>query len=403
MTFPKIKLSNTTLYYFIAACQAAWFTETVWYFYFRQFTDYTTMGIVFAILNIFWIAFEIPTGVIADKMGRKFSTILGTGIVTLGLFLTALAQGFWIWVAGLLIQNLGRAFVSGALEALIYDDLKAKGLEKSFDRIVATKSRIVTITYALAIISGGFLGHINLRIPYFIFSFVSLASTLASMVLIENRKKITNKLSKTTHFFNFTIEGLKQFKLPAVRPFLLLSWTLLFTYFVFDWGLTKPAMSVKFGYFEREQSIIFSLTSVLVFFLLGKLPLIRQKLGELFGLYVFNVILAASFLLAVFPLGVFGFIPIVIIEITGNFSDSWISITLNRHIDSQYRATALSALQMFGRLPYLLVNPLVGHLIDSNYTNIVFIIIAGIIALAISINILQSRLKKQLNFASISS
>lgn len=394
MTHLSRKPSNIALYYFIAACQAAWFTETVWYFYFRQFTDYTTMGIVFAILNIFWIAFEVPTGVIADKLGRKFSTILGTGIVTVGLVLTAFAHNFWLWVIGLLVQNLGRAFVSGALEALMYDDLKLKGVERSFDRIVATKSRIVTITYALAIISGGFLGHINLRIPYFVFSVVSFASTVASLFLTEQRTS-SFTIDKTTHFMTHTLEGLKQFTLPAIKPFLLLSWTLLFTYFVFDWGLTKPAMSVKFGYFEREQSIIFSLTSVLVFFLLGKLPLIRKKLGELFGLYVFNAILAFSFLLAVFPLGLFGFVPIVVIEITGNFSDSWISVTLNRHLDSHYRATALSALQMFGRLPYLLVNPLVGHLIDANQTNTVFLILMGILSIALIVNFTLSRINQK--------
>lgn len=373
---------NVYLFYFITACQGAWFTESVWYFYFRQFTDYTTMGLIFALLNIFWITSELPTGVIADKLGRKFATTLGTALVTIGIILTATTTNFWLWIVSLAIQDLGRSFISGALEALVYDDLKAKHQENRYPHIAATKAIIITLAFAAATIIGGYVGHINLRLPYFIFAGVSLLSAIASLWLKETKdhRDLPESPIQTT------INGIKQFKLPQLKPYLLLSWLLLFIYFVFDWGMIKPAIGVKFNYFERELALIYAATSIIAIFALKKLPDLRRSLGELNGLYLFSILIALMFGLAIFPLGILGFIPILVLGLVGNLIEPWISTIMNQHIDSKYRATTLSALQMVGRAPYLLINPAIGYLIDQQRTNLALFFLLSIMTVTILVN-----------------
>jgi hypothetical protein len=240
--------------------------------------------------------------------------------------------------------------------------------------------------YAVAVLSGGFLGHIDLRLPYLIFTLVSLISTFAALYLFEPPFSKENKKSN----IQITLEGLKQFKLPSLKPYLLPAWLLLFIYFIFDWGMAKPAMGVKFGFFEREQGIIYTIISIIAVVAFRYLPEIRKKINNLNGLYLLNIVVLVAFSVALFPLGFLGFIPIMLIETVGSFSDPWISTIMNQHIDSRYRATTLSALQMVGRLPYLLINPIVGYLVDQNQTNTVFLMLIIIIVCVLGVSRLLS-------------
>lgn len=276
-------MKNVWLYYFIAACQGAWFTEPVWSFYFKKFADYSTMAFWFSILNVAWILFEIPTGMIADKYGRKLATVVGTMFVTLGLGMVALTSDFWIWIFGLLFQNLGRSFISGSMEALIYDDLKHNHEEHRYDQIAANKSRITIAAYAIAVLIGGLVGKIYLTIPYLLFMTVSMASVVASFNLTEHSINLPKESGS-----QLSLEGIRQFFKPKLKRYLILSWLILFIYFVFDWGMAKPAMAVKFGFFETGQGILYAFIALLNVIVLRYLPLARRKISmSTISFYIF--------------------------------------------------------------------------------------------------------------------
>ena len=84
----------------------------------------------FLINSIFSIGvaiLEVPTGAIADMIGRKKSLILGvmTWIVSYVLFFYG--WGFFALTVACLTCALGSALTSGADTALIYDILLTKG------------------------------------------------------------------------------------------------------------------------------------------------------------------------------------------------------------------------------------------------------------------------------------
>lgn len=341
----------------------------------------------FSLLNILWVGFEIPTGVIADKFGRKLSAILGTFLVTVGIGIVAWAGGFWIWIIGLLLQNLGRAFVSGALEALIYDDLKSVNLDKIYGQVEADKSWIVTIVYVVAVISGGFIGKISLVLPYIIQMVVSGISTIACLFLNEDKIQSDNKQSGLA----FSIEGIKQFKKPGLRPYLVTSWMVMAMYFLFDWGLAKPTMATKFGFFERGQGIVYGLAALISIVLLRNFEKIRKFTGDRRGLRWLNMAMMMCLVAAVFPIGIVGFIPLIIIENVGTIYEPWVLAIINEHLESKYRATAISALNMFGQIPYILINPIVGNLVEKGQINIIFVMLAGIVGVGLVTDQIMSR------------
>src|SRR5918994_3385748 len=77
------------------------------------------------------VLFEVPTGVIADIRGRRFSYLLGTLTLTISTVLYLLmwhvSAAFWAWAIASALLGLGFTFFSGAVQAWLVDALTASG------------------------------------------------------------------------------------------------------------------------------------------------------------------------------------------------------------------------------------------------------------------------------------
>src|SRR6266576_1451386 len=91
------------------------------------------------------VLFEIPTGVVADTRGRRFSFVLGAGTLLVSTLLYLLMWQVRAplagWALASILLGLGFTFFSGATEAWLVDALRAKGfagqLESVFGRAQA--------------------------------------------------------------------------------------------------------------------------------------------------------------------------------------------------------------------------------------------------------------------------
>src|SRR2546429_393309 len=99
------------------------------------------------------VIFEVPTGVVADTVGRRASYLLGTVTLAASTLLYVLLwrihAPFWQWAVVSMLIGLGFTFFSGAVEAWLVDALKATGftgeLEAGFGRgPVGTGVAVVT-------------------------------------------------------------------------------------------------------------------------------------------------------------------------------------------------------------------------------------------------------------------
>ena len=73
--------------------------------------------------------FEIPTGVVADTLGRRASYLLGTvtlAVTTVLYYLLWVWESpFWAWAVVSVLLGLGFTFFSGAVDAWLVDALRA--------------------------------------------------------------------------------------------------------------------------------------------------------------------------------------------------------------------------------------------------------------------------------------
>ena len=88
----------------------------------RGLTLFQVNSISAIIIGTIFLA-EVPTGLIADRIGRKWSIVLAMALQVLGEVLYLFSRDYWAFAGIAAIAGVGFAFSSGAVEALIYDTL----------------------------------------------------------------------------------------------------------------------------------------------------------------------------------------------------------------------------------------------------------------------------------------
>src|SRR5262245_14956081 len=117
------------------------------------------------------VLFEVPTGIVADTVGRRASYLLGTvtlaGSTLLYVGLWQIEAPFWAWALVSVLIGLGFTFFSGAVEAWLVDALTATGFTGELDAVFA-RGQVVSGTAMLAgSVAGGFIAaEWSLGVPF---------------------------------------------------------------------------------------------------------------------------------------------------------------------------------------------------------------------------------------------
>jgi MFS family permease len=130
------------------------------------------------------LIFEIPTGVVADTLGRRASYLIGTVTlaVTTALYwlLWAWLSPFWAWAIVSVLLGLGFTFFSGAVDAWLVDALKATGYHGSLETVFG-RAQIVG---GIAMLSGSVLGGVIAQITDLGVPFLVRAAVLVLMFIV---------------------------------------------------------------------------------------------------------------------------------------------------------------------------------------------------------------------------
>ncbi|MGK0236677.1 MAG: MFS transporter [Verrucomicrobiia bacterium] len=140
-------------------------------FYYPVFTilflDFGLTLEQFAILNAAWAAsivlLEVPSGALADTIGRRNLVIAAAVIMIIEMALLCFAPignmqvVFYLFLVNRILSGAAEASASGADEALAYDTLKDLGMEKSWGRVLETQMRFQSIAFIVAMSLGALL------------------------------------------------------------------------------------------------------------------------------------------------------------------------------------------------------------------------------------------------------
>lgn len=119
------------------------------------------------------VLFEVPTGIVADTVGRRTSYLLGTATLTAStlvyVLLWQVEAPFWQWALASMLLGLGFTFFSGAVEAWLVDGLAATGFHGELESVLARGQIVSGVAMLTGSVAGGYIAQVtDLGVPFLV-------------------------------------------------------------------------------------------------------------------------------------------------------------------------------------------------------------------------------------------
>ncbi len=162
------------------------------------------IGLLEGIFHIASFLFEVPTGAMADLIGRKRTLLLGRISAIISGFVMITSNNFAGYAIGFIFSAASYNLSSGSEEALVYDSLKSLGREKEFLKINSRLNFIQEAANGSASFLGGIIAEISFFYAYAADMFMSAGAFFTGIFFREpelknNREQLT-KISLKEHF-----------------------------------------------------------------------------------------------------------------------------------------------------------------------------------------------------------
>ena len=140
-----------------------------------------------AFFTVGMVVFEVPTGIVADTIGRRVSYLLGTVTLAVSTLLYVLLwqieAPLWEWALASMLLGLGFTFFSGAVEAWLVDALAATGFTGEIESVFGRGQIVTGAGMLVGSVAGGFVAaQVSLGAP-----FVMRGAVLAVMFVVAFR------------------------------------------------------------------------------------------------------------------------------------------------------------------------------------------------------------------------
>ena len=347
----------------------------------------------FGILNGIWaitiIMLEVPSGALADTLGRKKLLVLAGAcmvIEMLALLWAPMDGSAWVFslfAINRIISGVAEAAASGADEALAYDSLKAAGLEKEWGKALEKAQRFTSLAFFFAMMTGsafydssfvnsclGFLGfdfsvsdETTIKIPIFltfISSLIVLGAALGQRETIQASNQgaveaIRLSLRKTkvagvwvlTTAFPFGILLAAMILDSVIRQFLTIAsayWSVI-EIPLWTFGLVASGMSLMGIFVPRGARWL------------------ADRKSPSFNFFLICIVLTIGLFGLGYAIPVWGILPAALLYASMQSMHYLISRYLNEEASSERRATVLSFRGLATNLSYGAVSLLYSGLI----------------------------------------
>jgi MFS family permease len=147
----------------------------------------TLVGVVIGGYALTQMIFQVPFGVMSDKLGRKGTIILGLLLFAIGSLICALSTDIYSLLVGRLLQGAGA--IGAVVTAMISDLVK----EEQRPKAMATMGMFIGVSFAIAMIAGPTIGGaFGVESLFYITMFLALASIFVLVKKVPNPPHITH-------------------------------------------------------------------------------------------------------------------------------------------------------------------------------------------------------------------
>mgnify|MGYP001163000998 FL=1 len=347
------------------------------------FLEHGLSWVQFGILNAIWavtiILLEVPSGALADTIGRKKLIVFAALCMVAEMLALLLAPMdgseivFLLFALNRVISGVAEAAVSGADEALAYDSLKAAGREDEWNQVLAKVQRYTSLAFFFAMMTGSaFYAHtfVNglldwmgtglrfdeatlIKFPIQLTLFSSFVVLVASMGMTDAtvRDKQASAMDTIRESLRKTKEaGAWIWSTPMPFAILLAS-------MVLD-NVIRQFLTIGAAYWKVTEyplatfGLVASSMSLMGFFVPSLAKILAEKRTPKQNFSFLCVVL----IIGLFGIGevipYWGIVPAAMLYFTMQCMNYFVSVYLNQEAESEKRATILSFRSLATNLSY---------------------------------------------------
>lgn len=328
-------------------------------FYVENGLDATQVFTVQAVYAVGLLVFEVPSGYLADVIGRRNTLIIGSIALPIGFAVYAFSTGFYGFVAAEIVLSIAGAMRSGTDSALIYDTLIQTGSESDYKKFEGTAEFFHQLAHASSAILGGLFALTSLRFPFYINIASGLILFPLAVSFVEPERKTLEAESPFLEILRIARHCLTHSRIK---------WLMMFSALLLGASMTG-AWSYYLYYGELGLSVwlygvIFAAFGVCAAVGSSQAQYIEGKLGPRRSLLLLLLISPIFIMLGLIK-STYMIPLILLVGFLGGLSIPLFRDHINKLVESDIRATALSVSAMIGSLAFVVLAPLFGEVVDA--------------------------------------
>jgi MFS family permease len=289
------------------------------------------------------VIFEIPTGVFADKFGRKPLLVFGAVLSTFEFIILLFAYDFWTFALVVFLAGVSSACTSGAWNSLLYDSLVVVNKQAAFEKIVGRMNSLDFIGALVAALSGSVLAnHYEFELNYILSATSMFLALFFTLFLKEPpRKRVDEKKTKQEPFLIYVRTALTFYKTNPILVSIIINAMAIgacITYLDEFWQLYLDEIGFTvmfFGVFSACIQLARIPGNLLAAYLLSYFK------AERIILFILGTTSVGFIMTAIFP-GAFGLFLIIFIFLGSGVIDPVVTGYLHHQTSSNIRATVES-------------------------------------------------------------
>lgn len=294
------------------------------------------------------IVVEVPTGALADRIGRRESMMAGALAMVASCLVAYHAHGFGQFAVVQALAALSMSLCSGADSAYLFDLLQNNGRAEEYPSREGTASAWHLVGHALAFAVGGALGQIDLALPYLVTAGVAGVAFVIAFGLREDspRRRARDQRAPVARELGSYL-GIMRVALAEVMRNRHLLWIMMYSAVVFTLlkvtiDLYQPYLDSR-GFTLTERGLVFAGIHVLAALVAARAMSLRRRFGEGGMVWGVMAMLSASFLLLSHVQGALVLVLLAVQAVASGLYSPLVKPMLNREIaESSRRATILS-------------------------------------------------------------
>ncbi len=344
--------------------------------------SYTEIFILYAIESTVVFLMEIPSGILADRLGKKLILIISRSFLIPAYLLFYFADSFTFFLTAMIFLGMNKAFKSGTHKAYIYDYLKQTGSKISPSEVFGKGKFWGRMGEALSSLIGGWIA---IKFGYnsvFLFTLIPSVINVLNAVTYEKIEENANNENKiSTGIIPHLSGAIKELKENGLVLRLIINSSIFMICAETIEIYFQPYMKnvdIPLKWFGIIYTVIFILTAFgSRYAYLTEKVLSRASITNITGWLGFIPLLLLGLKINSYFIVLLFFILFFLRHVRRPA----ITTEINDNISSKSRATILSVNSFFRSVMKIILLPILGYISENSTIYISIMILAALLLL----------------------